>query len=306
MSYLQYALKSDRIVSVFDVESGLSCGCYCPECGARLIARKGKERVYHFAHYKVSECKNCFETALHMLAKQILRDKKQLYVPKIPSRTDYNNRLICFSEAIEEKTFDNGIRADVFLYSPMGFVSGFDGLCVEIKVSHKVDDNKIFKLFNAGISAIEIDLSGIRDNFSKYDVEMLLLNGNKTRWIYTPTAKKFFLTEWFCDTKAVKLKNNRFFYVEFCPLQGNKTVTGIMKSLLPCHDCGCNEDLILSTPLKCMGKLKGVKLSDIEEIQSACRERGLLKSIDLVVNGEKIHREYDINPVFSGSIQIRS
>ena len=39
---LLYALRDNSIVSISDVESGLKCGCVCPACGERLVAKKGK------------------------------------------------------------------------------------------------------------------------------------------------------------------------------------------------------------------------------------------------------------------------
>ena len=42
-----------------EVDRGLDCGCHCPECGRRLIARQGEEVTYHFAH----ESENAGESA---------------------------------------------------------------------------------------------------------------------------------------------------------------------------------------------------------------------------------------------------
>lgn len=44
---------------------------YCPECGEKLILRKGKTKIAHFAHYSKSKC--LFgegETYEHLLGKQ--------------------------------------------------------------------------------------------------------------------------------------------------------------------------------------------------------------------------------------------
>ena len=45
-----------------------------------------------------------------------------------------------------------------------------------------------------------------------------------------------------------------------------------------------------------MGKLKGIDINGIERIERVERVRGFLKSVDLIVNGERIHRDFDIPP----------
>lgn len=43
-------------------------------------------------------------------------------------------------------------------------------------------------------------------------------------------------------------------------------------------------------------KLKDVDISGIERIERVERVREFLKSVDLIVNGERIHRDFDIPP----------
>ena len=38
---MTYALKDGVITHISKVESGLACGCVCPACGEKLIAKKG-------------------------------------------------------------------------------------------------------------------------------------------------------------------------------------------------------------------------------------------------------------------------
>jgi hypothetical protein len=61
-----------RMRGIDEVEQGLACNCECPECGSPLIARKGAVRVHHFAHQGES-CTTGAETALHRMAKEIVR-----------------------------------------------------------------------------------------------------------------------------------------------------------------------------------------------------------------------------------------
>ena len=82
---LEYGVKNGRIINIMDlpVESkGLQCDCVCPGCGGRLIARKGAKKKHHFAHYN-EPCNlvAAQQTALHMLAKEIIEEEKRFLFP---------------------------------------------------------------------------------------------------------------------------------------------------------------------------------------------------------------------------------
>lgn len=49
-------IETGEVVSIDDVPSGLKCNCICPNCNVRLIAKKGKKNVHHFAHVNGAEC----------------------------------------------------------------------------------------------------------------------------------------------------------------------------------------------------------------------------------------------------------
>jgi len=38
------------VVGIDEVPAGGACGCICPSCASRLVARHGDHRVWHFAH----------------------------------------------------------------------------------------------------------------------------------------------------------------------------------------------------------------------------------------------------------------
>ncbi len=71
--HIPYGLVDDRIVHVDDVPRGKACGARCAACGSDLVARKGEERIHHFAHYQANghEC----EGWLHKTAKRILYER---------------------------------------------------------------------------------------------------------------------------------------------------------------------------------------------------------------------------------------
>ena len=291
MKYLQFALKNNELVSIFDVPNGLECGCVCPECGATLIARQGSRRTFHFAHYKAEECEKSIETALHLLGKKIICKTKRLFVPAIPSVEKSIGKVTEYDEAIEELNINSIVRPDVLLKARMDLWGAGFTLNVEIKVSHAVDEAKKYKLFELGIPTVEIDLSNVGADYTEESIEQIIVSGNNTKWIYSPKAKKYFIEDWLCDIKVSKSMYGKF-WVEYCPLNELKSVSGRWWGEVRCHDCGFSDALCRKKYIKCMGNFKGIDINGIEKIENVERDRGWLKSVDLIVNGERIHREF--------------
>lgn len=73
---LTYALgATGKLVNVDDVPIGNECGCFCPACKEPLIAKnQGLKRMHHFAHQSRMECEYAFESMLHTLAKEKIRE----------------------------------------------------------------------------------------------------------------------------------------------------------------------------------------------------------------------------------------
>lgn len=61
--------STGAIVSVDQVDRGLQCGCRCPSCNGRLVARKGEKNEHCFAHYDGSseDCELAFETSIRLM-----------------------------------------------------------------------------------------------------------------------------------------------------------------------------------------------------------------------------------------------
>lgn len=83
-----------RIVYVDEVPRGEKCGCICPCCREKLLARQGEERKHHFAHISVkgkefAQQKNkrganlemCYQVIVYKLAEQIVKTQKRIHVP---------------------------------------------------------------------------------------------------------------------------------------------------------------------------------------------------------------------------------
>src|SRR6266478_5677443 len=66
-----YAVKGTALVHISPVSRGLGCGCVCPRCHMKVVARKGQIRQHHFSHHRPTDCDGGLETILHRLAKEL-------------------------------------------------------------------------------------------------------------------------------------------------------------------------------------------------------------------------------------------
>ncbi len=71
---------------------GKACSCYCAECDAELIARKGEVRVHHFAHSDRKECQDALQASLFGMAANILGEPgADLQMPPIYSVSEMSS-----------------------------------------------------------------------------------------------------------------------------------------------------------------------------------------------------------------------
>ena len=113
---LTYALNiANKLVHIDNVPNGLDCNCYCPYCHAQLVAKNnGKKKISHFAHYHAEDCGKAYETALHLLAKEILCERKVLMLPAYKNVRE--SQLIVFDEIeIEKRNDSTNIQPDTII-----------------------------------------------------------------------------------------------------------------------------------------------------------------------------------------------
>lgn len=198
--YLQIALNSEqKIVSIYSVESGLACNCYCPTCKAPLVAKnKNKtidtslnagQKTAHFAHANGTDCPNAGETAIHLLAKEILLKEKSLYLPPLTKDSIFlkeATKIIFDKVELEKAITINGItiKPDAIGYKKN------TRLLIEFYKTHAVDYEKIYKIKAINESCIEIDLNYI-DPLENGQVnideikKMLINNYHAKTWIHS-------------------------------------------------------------------------------------------------------------------------
>lgn len=193
MKRLYYGIKDGQIVSINDVTSGKTCGCVCPSCGEQLIAKKGEIMIHHFAHASTKDCEYGYETSLHLLAKDIIKNLNHFVLPKeklnyfyynvnnneVKNYPNLNDALDIKIDNVEiELPFDN-MKPDIVIYS------GEKKYFIEIFVTHKIDDVKLEKIKNKLVDTIEIGLSNIDKQAEHEALEEILLNDNERKyWIY--------------------------------------------------------------------------------------------------------------------------
>lgn len=291
MEYLKYGLLNGELVHINEVASGLECNCICPFCKSQLIARKGQKKTYHFAHYRLADCNRGTETALHIMAKNLVAQTKELWVPFIPQNIyddSETGKVVCFENAEIEKQLSDTIRSDVLLYN------GDRALNVEIKVTHEVDSHKQIELFNLGFSTIEVDFSDLKFSFSPELILQRLINGSHTKLLFSPKSKDVFAKRMLGEWKKVY----DYSYVQDCPITHQRAYFCDHQGkggLAECHECDGYEEFDKSTgKVLCRGFLRDFDYSQAEKILGLEKEEKHLRYVKLLLkDGSIFERTFD-------------
>jgi hypothetical protein len=193
-----FGLMDGRMWAIDEVPTGLSCGCVCPGCGRALVAknREGNQHISHFAHYNTSDCATGAETALHLDAKQIIDERRQLFLPDLVATSLFRHRHL--PETLHDYTriSQGGLQvlADVVLEQGIGpirpdlRVVDTEGqtVLVEVAVTHFVDEHKRARAELLGLPMVEFDLSELpRFDFASLEA-VLFQYTDSARWIHHP------------------------------------------------------------------------------------------------------------------------
>lgn len=189
---------SGELRNIEDVPSGLACNCICSKCGSVLEAHKGKVYRYHFQHHSVAECKGAFESQLHLLSKDIIKENKSLMLPVYAGRYSYYpHRRQNFTEVVKECAQDD-LQPDC-LCKYTDEQGNEQTLWVEILYSHAVDEEKARKIREWKIACVEVDVSELFKDAEVIDRDTLtnfLLNSpDRRKWINNPQGDEQVLAE---------------------------------------------------------------------------------------------------------------
>ncbi|MBZ9851359.1 hypothetical protein LB565_25550 [Mesorhizobium sp. CA14] len=188
---LVYGQKADgSLIHISAAERGLRCDCICPGmCGSHLVA-KTLARTPHFAHHHRDACGGGPETSLHKLAKQIIKDQLILFVPKrIASHGDVE-RLLPGREKIELESATLEFRDPEQIVPDLYVTIKGRKLFVEIAVTHPCDDEKIRRIRQHGIAAIEIDLLQLPRDARPEVVADAVIRSAPRKWLFNEAIDK--------------------------------------------------------------------------------------------------------------------
>ncbi len=188
---LYWALKENKIVHISNVPNGLKCDCSCPSCNGLLEAHnKGKIVTHHFKHHNKSNCKGALETSIHLAAKHLFLERREVQTPDLFASVPgfYEQKVLSQKLYKASNIFDEyslgDFKPDIFIE----FESTREGtlykvpLIVEIAVTHFIDEDKLAKIEKKGISAIEIDISDCKTIKNDDELWKELTNPQRIKW----------------------------------------------------------------------------------------------------------------------------
>ena len=164
-----------QMVHVDDVPRGLNCGCTCPNCHEKLLARHGDVNEHGFAHHSETRGANlkiCYMVVMYKLAEQIIQRKKRIHAPSYFGI--YKDQDIEFVEVKTDSLFE---REDK---QPDVIATTNDGkqYLIEFVFRYKVQHKKAINYKN--LTCLEVDLS----NQTLEALETFLLSSAEDRqWL---------------------------------------------------------------------------------------------------------------------------
>lgn len=283
-----YGIKDGKLVHISTVESGLSCGCICPNCSSILIARKGQRNKHSFAHYsRAQNCGGGQESALHIMAKEIIEKEKKVYIP--PEGKALPGYIKTFDSVALEVRDYSGIVPDIIMRDDR------EVLNVEIRVKHAVDAEKRSKLKAANLRTIEIDLHDLIDDFTEETVAEAIWSEERSSWAYSLIVDKEERVQKaraaLCDHLSCETQSQYWGEKIFCPLK--------KKSIWSGSDDGCHhacyyldfdqygkleEDSSSNQveAIPCRYREKNIKPEEVEDIKNLERRNGFIVAVDVL------------------------
>lgn len=171
-------VPTQRMVTSREVANGRGCECVCIACGARLQARQGDIRIWHFAHDEETQCQSAPEAAIHRMAKQLIVERGGLFLPGLERSREIHGKRRVWSEMIsvtvqaegfqnlqdcvEEKSVSGGADSNGEYRRP-DVLATLDGrpLAIEVRNTHAVGFEKQEWLERIGHSVLEISVADL-------------------------------------------------------------------------------------------------------------------------------------------------
>ena len=165
-----FGLREGRLYSPSQTNRGKECGCVCPGCQVPLIANQGEKKRHYFSHYHGGDCVGGYESAVHLMAKQVIQDSMMVTVPGfsrtltqelasgsfIESIVELPPTQIQFSSVTLEQAVE-GLRPDI-----VGLLADGTAIHIEVYVTHAVSEDKQIRFSDKNM--FELDLSHLEQD----------------------------------------------------------------------------------------------------------------------------------------------
>ena len=241
------ANANGELAHISEVNNGLQCGCSCPACGTALIARQGKVREHHFAHANGADCAEAVETALHLAAKAMIAEHGQMVLPAVGIQFPHSSwrRRIALERRYEIESVDIEQKLGTIIPDVIVRV-GERRLLVEVKVTHGVDDEKLKRIRELGLSCVEINLSDVDRDLSREILKRMIIDDSaRKRWVHNVRAheaRKEVLSE---ATLLESVDRGMAVHVDGCPIRARVWNGRPYANMI--DDCtGCEHMVVLS------------------------------------------------------------
>ncbi len=192
-----------RIVRIEEVANGLNCNCYCAKCGGRFVAVHNGQTP-HFRHHNCDDCGGSFETAVHLMAKEVLVETKTLMLPYLRVRPE--KRLWKVGSFVPQEIFVverqryhfDRVEDEFWMGERIPDIVMWKGdrkLLVEIVVTYPICDGKLKWLREKDLSTIEVNMSWAGYGISRDMIRNALNDGrmanctprlNIVTWVHHP------------------------------------------------------------------------------------------------------------------------
>ncbi len=189
-------LSDGIFVTPDEVSRGLACNCICPGCESPVQARQGTEKVWHFSHAKAEACDGAYGISVHELAKQLIRDRKELLLPALEivlyargagGENFVEQEVVFESKYVHLDDCKAGRRLDEITPDISGSRNGRQ-ILVEVTVFHRLMPEKRQRLIDKGLASFEIDLSMFKTQQASRELveDAIFRQPGNRRWIYHP------------------------------------------------------------------------------------------------------------------------
>ncbi|AJY53088.1 hypothetical protein KO116_P100342 (plasmid) [Halomonas sp. KO116] len=155
---------------------------------------------HYFAHTRGTRpCAGGTETGIHLAAKQLIADRKEIPIPLLQAVLEGKDSLgykhteskVIFPGRDRQAVDDTKLEFSLGDIRPDLIVNlGQIEILVEVAVTHFIDAEKQQRLESRGQRCIEIDLGDIPRNLTPADLEEHVFNYQRAYWIVNPRSKR--------------------------------------------------------------------------------------------------------------------